>query len=126
MGFPSKGLESTYRNPLTEVKRFLDKRHKGYNKIYNLCIESNRQHSPNSFDRVACYGFFDHNPPPLKMIEDFCNDVVCCENNQGRLSQRKQSERSGYSLQGGERKNRNYDMLLPDSLVMIGLSIGGT
>ena len=39
MGFPSQGIESKYRNPMSEVEEFFKKRHPGKHKIYNLCIE---------------------------------------------------------------------------------------
>ena len=76
MGFPSTGLESTYRNPLAEVKRFFEKKLRGANKVYNLCVEQDRQYPKGTFDKMVTYGFFDHNPPPLKMVEACCSDIV--------------------------------------------------
>ena len=36
MGFPSEGMEANYRNPYSEVIRFLELEHKDHFKIYNL------------------------------------------------------------------------------------------
>eukprot|EP01091_Cochliopodium_minus_P011700 TRINITY_DN3392_c0_g1_i1.p1 TRINITY_DN3392_c0_g1~~TRINITY_DN3392_c0_g1_i1.p1 ORF type:complete len:299 (-),score=50.78 TRINITY_DN3392_c0_g1_i1:16-798(-) len=76
MGFPSESIESAYRNPYKEVKRFLETKHNGHYMVYNLCSEKDRQYSPAKFnDMVACYPFEDHNPPPFGMIEEFCENV---------------------------------------------------
>ncbi|KAI1241901.1 putative tyrosine-protein phosphatase TPTE, partial [Lamprotornis superbus] len=37
MSFPSSGKQSFYRNPIKEVARFLDTKHPGHYKVYNLC-----------------------------------------------------------------------------------------
>ena len=37
MGFPSVGVEASYRNPMHEVQRFFAERHEGVCKVYNLC-----------------------------------------------------------------------------------------
>lgn len=76
MGFPSTGLESTYRNPLAEVKRFFEKKLRGASKVYNLCVEQDRQYPKGTFEKMVTYGFHDHNPPPLKMMEVCCTDIV--------------------------------------------------
>lgn len=39
MGFPATGLESCYRNELTEVERFLEAHHPEHYRVYNLCCE---------------------------------------------------------------------------------------
>jgi hypothetical protein len=38
MGYPSSGLESTYRNAMEDVREFFILKHKNH-KIYNLCTE---------------------------------------------------------------------------------------
>mmetsp|Transcript_12197 Transcript_12197/g.30927 ORF Transcript_12197/g.30927 Transcript_12197/m.30927 type:complete len:743 (-) Transcript_12197:44-2272(-) len=75
MGFPAEGTEGVYRNPMSEVQRFLDKFHKEHFMIYNLCSE--RDYNPEKFDgHVECFPFDDHNPPQLLMIPEFCNHVA--------------------------------------------------
>jgi hypothetical protein len=59
MGFPSSGAEGIYRNPLPEVKRFLDEMHRGKYMLYNLCSE--RMYSPDEVGhsdtaQAACKG----------------------------------------------------------------------
>jgi len=39
MGFPSEGTEGFFRNPFGEVVKFLEARHRGHYKVYNLCSE---------------------------------------------------------------------------------------
>ncbi|KAI9140718.1 hypothetical protein BKA69DRAFT_1078401 [Paraphysoderma sedebokerense] len=74
MGFPSENVEGFYRNPLSEVLRFLEKRHKDHYRVYNLCSE--RAYDPAKFHgRVATFPFDDHNAPPFTIIEPFCRDV---------------------------------------------------
>ena len=74
MGFPSEGKEAAYRNPMSEVVRFLDTFHKDHYKVYNLCSE--RSYDPACFyGRVARYPFDDHNCPPMSLIYDCCRDI---------------------------------------------------
>ena len=74
MGFPSEGKEAAYRNPMSEVYRFLETFHKGHYKVYNLCSE--RAYDPSVFhNNVARYPFDDHNAPPLKLIYECCKDI---------------------------------------------------
>lgn len=77
MGYPSSGLMEKYvRNSLDDVLRFLAKQHKQHYKVYNLCIENERQYPATTFEKMASYGFLDHNPPSIALIHQFCEDVV--------------------------------------------------
>lgn len=75
LGFPAEGKEGLYRNPMTEVQRFLEARHAGRYRIYNLCCE--RAYAASSFaNRVGRYPFQDHAPPPLHMLPLLCADMA--------------------------------------------------
>lgn len=66
MGAPSEGSEGVYRNPMTEVQRFFDARHKGKFRIYDLRAEKGAAYDPAKFGgAVVGYRFYDHNPAPL-------------------------------------------------------------
>jgi len=74
MGFPAQGMEGLYRNPMSQVKKFLEWKHKEHYKVYNLCIE--REYDVAQFaSRVGRFPFADHQAPPLDMIPQFCSDV---------------------------------------------------
>ena len=75
MGFPSEGAEGLIRNPMEDVIRLLEERHKGHYKVYNLCPAKERTYDPKLFHcRVSHYPFNDHGPPQLKQVIDFCED----------------------------------------------------
>jgi len=76
MGFPAVGVEGFYRNPRSDVRKFLDFKHRGHYKVYNLCIEPARYYDSDVFDsRVSRFPFQDHQAPPLGMMAQFCSDV---------------------------------------------------
>eukprot|EP00051_Salpingoeca_urceolata_P003355 m.57167 g.57167 ORF g.57167 m.57167 type:complete len:337 (-) comp12707_c1_seq1:289-1299(-) len=75
MGFPSTGTEAFYRNPLSAVQKFLRGRHEEHFRIYNLCVEPERQYPETLFPSVAKYPFADHNAPPFELLEQFCLDA---------------------------------------------------
>jgi len=74
MGFPSSKSEAYFRNPLPEVQKFFEFYHKDNYKLYNLCAE--RTYDPGKFhNRVEQFPFFDHNAPPIKLIQDCCINI---------------------------------------------------
>jgi phosphatidylinositol-3,4,5-trisphosphate 3-phosphatase/dual-specificity protein phosphatase PTEN len=74
MGYPSADIEALYRNPLKEVVRFFETRHRGRYKVFNLCSE--RCYDPEHFgNSVANFPFDDHNAPPLGLIGAFCRSA---------------------------------------------------
>eukprot|EP00761_Pharyngomonas_kirbyi_P008224 gb/GECH01008235.1/.p1 GENE.gb/GECH01008235.1/~~gb/GECH01008235.1/.p1 ORF type:complete len:470 (+),score=68.08 gb/GECH01008235.1/:1-1410(+) len=80
MGYPSVSTEALYRNPMSEVIRFLEHEHRDHYKIYNLCAE--RCYDPSYFHgRVEHFPFYDHNAPPFELIQE------CCENLKSWLDQ---------------------------------------
>lgn len=75
MGFPSEKVEAAFRNPMKEVLRFLELKHKDHYKVYNLCSE--RGYDIQKFyNRVGLFPFDDHNAPPFELIYQFCKDVA--------------------------------------------------
>ncbi|XP_064607675.1 phosphatidylinositol 3,4,5-trisphosphate 3-phosphatase TPTE2-like [Liolophura sinensis] len=96
MSFPSKGLMAMYRNPIREVARFLDTKHRDHYKVYNLCSE--RDYDESLFhDRVERIHIDDHNVPTIHdmikfaasakewMSEDENNIIaVHCKGGKGR------------------------------------------
>jgi len=75
MGYPSPDFEKLYRNPMEEVQRFLEMKHKGKYKLWNLCAER-------SYDKTAFHGrvedkyqFYDHEAPKFEILVPFCRSV---------------------------------------------------
>lgn len=74
MSFPSYGKMSLYRNPIKEVARFLDTKHKDHYKVYNLCSE--RTYDDTHFHgRVERFIIDDHNVPSVKDMVRFTKNV---------------------------------------------------
>ncbi|XP_078513377.1 phosphatidylinositol 3,4,5-trisphosphate 3-phosphatase TPTE2-like isoform X1 [Lissotriton helveticus] len=74
MSFPSAGKQSFYRNPIQEVAKFLDTKHKDHYKIYNLCSE--KGYDPKYFHyRVERIFIDDHNVPALEDMLKFTASV---------------------------------------------------
>ena len=77
MGFPSTGVETMYRNSLTDIIKFFHIRHNDHVKVYNLCLEKDRIYNKNVFPnaKVGLFPATDHNPSPIKLILEFCIDI---------------------------------------------------
>ncbi|CAG0884104.1 unnamed protein product [Darwinula stevensoni] len=74
MSFPSSGRMSFYRNPIREVAKFLDTKHKNHYKVYNTCSE--RSYDETFFhNRVERFLIDDHNVPTLKDMVGFVEDA---------------------------------------------------
>lgn len=70
MSFPSKGMMAMYRNPVREVARFFNTKHKGHYRIYNLCSERDYNETL-FFNNVERVYIDDHNVPKLREMLDF-------------------------------------------------------
>ena len=77
MGFPSTGVETMYRNSLSDIIKFFHTRHNDHVKVYNLCLEKDRIYNKNVFpnSKVGLFPATDHNPSPIKLILEFCIDI---------------------------------------------------
>mmetsp|Transcript_73786 Transcript_73786/g.130330 ORF Transcript_73786/g.130330 Transcript_73786/m.130330 type:complete len:522 (-) Transcript_73786:62-1627(-) len=74
MGFPSRGVGSSFRNPQSEVSTFLRLSHGNDFRIYNLCSE--KSYRENGFpDETVSYPSADHCPPSFQDMLHFCQDV---------------------------------------------------
>ena len=72
LGLPASGVETFYRNPLSEVRAFLS-RHAGHYAMVNLCDE--RDYPNDEWPGAKCimrYPFPDHHPPALCALVHFC------------------------------------------------------
>jgi len=88
MGFPSINFyETFYRNSLTDIINFFNTVHKNKMiKIYNLCLEKERIYNKNIFYtnnnnnnnnfKVSLFPSLDHNPCSVKLILEFCIDII--------------------------------------------------
>lgn len=73
MSFPASGFEQWYRNNISRVSNFLEDRHPGSYKVYNL---SNRLYNTSKFKgEVVSYEWEDHHSPPLLMLFKICQDM---------------------------------------------------
>jgi phosphatidylinositol-3,4,5-trisphosphate 3-phosphatase/dual-specificity protein phosphatase PTEN len=78
MGYPSTGFETFFRNSLDDVNKFFHKYHNNDVKIYNLCLEKERIYDKSLFNKslVSLFPSKDHNPCPIKLILEFCVDII--------------------------------------------------
>ncbi|XP_041455910.1 phosphatidylinositol 3,4,5-trisphosphate 3-phosphatase TPTE2-like [Lytechinus variegatus] len=68
--FPSSGKQSIYRNPISEVSRFLNTKHPDHYKVFNLCSE--RHYDESYFNhQVIRVQTDDHNVPKLEELLRF-------------------------------------------------------
>ncbi|KAL0214339.1 hypothetical protein P9112_006523 [Eukaryota sp. TZLM1-RC] len=66
MGFPAAGLQSAWRNDLTQVSQMLNKYHPNHYMLFNL---SEMTYHYEAFgDCVLEFGFPDHHPPTLSQL----------------------------------------------------------
>jgi len=75
MGIPSENYERFYRNPLNEVQRFLESKHKGKYKLWNLCAERHYEKSHFQGRVEDAFQFYDHEAPKMEIIIPFCKSV---------------------------------------------------
>eukprot|EP00440_Ansanella_granifera_P064104 gb/GFBE01069496.1/.p1 GENE.gb/GFBE01069496.1/~~gb/GFBE01069496.1/.p1 ORF type:complete len:518 (+),score=60.43 gb/GFBE01069496.1/:1-1554(+) len=75
MGFPSRGAGTCFRNPQSEVGRFLRWAHGDKHfRIYNLCAE--KSYRDNGFtDETVSFPCADHCPPDFRNVLRFCQDA---------------------------------------------------
>jgi protein-tyrosine phosphatase len=75
MGMPSTGAVGIYRNPADEVARFFNVRHPNKYMIYNLACETEIDAEVFGGRVNASFGFYDHQPPPMTLMINYCKDV---------------------------------------------------
>ncbi|KAK7042977.1 Telomerase protein component 1 [Paramarasmius palmivorus] len=89
MGYPASGLESLYRNPRGEVRKFLESRHgKGF-WVWNLCpLRENGYAGKEVFDgRVSRWPWPDHHAPPLTYLPLVAKEIQAwMKGEQGRVA----------------------------------------
>ena len=74
--FPSTGMWAMYRNPIEHVAKFLNDKHKGHYRMYNLCSEKTYDVSLFGGDSaVRRFEIDDHNVPSLAEMIRFSQEV---------------------------------------------------
>ncbi|KAL7718373.1 phosphatidylinositol-3 [Entamoeba marina] len=74
MCLPTEDLDAIYRNPLSEVVRFLDTFHKDHYKVFNFSMK--KYDGLKYFHgNYVHYPFIDHNAPPFSLINTVCIDA---------------------------------------------------
>lgn len=76
MGFPCSDYQKLFRNSYAHVKGYLDGKHKGHYKLWNLCRE--RYYQAEKFEKRVSHDFrfFDHEAPPWDMLVPACQSIV--------------------------------------------------
>ena len=77
IGFPAAGPEQIWRNPRSEIIRFLEEKHPGRAKLFNFCAEPGRAYPAEDFGgRVERYPFLDHDTPWIETLVEFCDSAA--------------------------------------------------
>jgi hypothetical protein len=77
MGYPAVGVELAYRNPRSEVVRFLETRHADQYFVYNFCAEETRCYPASVFaSRTKSFPIEDHNVPTFEQLRAFCEHAA--------------------------------------------------
>lgn len=73
MSLPGMGVHKMYRNSIDSVSEFLNKRHRGCYRIFNL---SGLKYDYDKFGgSVKEYPWEDHHPPPIELLFEACGDI---------------------------------------------------
>jgi len=78
MSAPASGfVEAAFRNDFSTLRLFLEERHGGHYRVYNLCSERGEDVElwSNATAGVEWYPVDDHNPGPLEQLQAFCDSV---------------------------------------------------
>ena len=73
LGLPASGLEALYRNPLADVRAFLDAKHASHYAMVNLCNE--RDYADADWPAAACvmrFPYADHHTCCMSALHAFC------------------------------------------------------
>ena len=82
MGYPASGLESTIRNPRSQVLNYLHQYHEGSFLVFNLCAEPRHVYDRKIFAHAAApegavlVPIREHGVPSLYQIADFCQQAM--------------------------------------------------
>ena len=73
MSIPGQGVHKVYRNNIDSVSAFLNERHPGFYKIFNL---SGIKYDYKKFgNRVQDFPWEDHYPPPIDLLFKACDEI---------------------------------------------------
>lgn len=73
MSLPGMGVQKIYRNSIDSVSEFLNKKHHGNYRIFNL---SGIKYDYDKFGgSVKEYPWENHNPPPIELLFEACNEI---------------------------------------------------
>jgi hypothetical protein len=75
MSFPAEGFESSYRNDINSVARFLKEKHGGNFMVFNLCSERGYNYALLDNQVQSWCGWPDHHAPPLVLLLRICRAI---------------------------------------------------